>query len=80
MFVDDYIIFEKTSQNACNHINIILHEFCALYSNLENLQKSDVQISNNMQGVTKRRLGEDLSISISNIISKYLSCPLVQGR
>ena len=45
-----------------------------------NFQKSIIQISNNVQGTTKRRLGEALSIPTSNGISKYLGCPLVKGR
>ena len=28
----------------------------------------------------KRRLGEVLNIPISNSISKYLACPMIQGR
>ena len=28
----------------------------------------------------KRRLGEALNISMSNGISKYLGCPIIQGR
>ena len=35
-FADDYIIFEKTSQNASNNINGILQNFCALFGQLVN--------------------------------------------
>ena len=80
MFSDDCIIFEKASQNACDNINRILQKFCALFGQLVKFHKSVVQFSNNMQGVTKMRLRETLSIPISNGISKYLGCPLVQGR
>ena len=80
MFADDCIIFAKASQNACNNINRILQKFCALSGQLVNFRKSIIQISNNIQGTTKRRLGEALRIPTSNDISKYLGCPLVQGR
>ena len=80
MFAYDCIIFAKASQNACNNINRILKKFCALSGQLVNFRKSTIQISNNIQGTTKRRLGEALSIPTSNGISKYLGCPLVQGR
>ena len=80
MFADDYIIFAKASQNACNNINRILQKVFALSGQLVNFRKSLIQISNNIQGTTKRRLGEALSIPTSNDISKYLGCPLVQGR
>ena len=62
MFVNDCIIFAKTSRNAYNHINIILHKFYALFGQLVNLHKSAIQISNNMQWITKRRLKETPSI------------------
>ena len=45
-----------------------------------NFHKFAVQFSNNMQGTTKRRLGDALSIPLSNGISKYLGCPFIQGR
>ena len=77
MFADDYIIFAKASPKACIKV---LQDFCALFGQLVNLHKSSVQISNNVQGAMKRRLGEVLNISISNSISKYLGCPIIQGR
>ena len=80
MFTDDCIIFAKSSQNACNNINRILQKFYTLSSQLVNFHKSTIQISNNIQGTTKRRLREALSIPTSNGISKYLGCPLVQGK
>ena len=80
MFVDDCIIFAKASQNACNNINRILQKLWSLSGQLLNSHKSSIQISNNIQGTTKRRLGEALNIPTSNDISKYLGCPLVQGR
>ena len=49
-------------------------------SQLVNFHKSSIQISNNIQGATKRRLGEALSIPLSNGIRKYLGCPIIQGR
>ena len=45
-----------------------------------NLHKSLVQILNNVQGATKRGLGEVLNILISKSISKYLGCPIIKGR
>ena len=80
MFVDDCIIFAKASQNACSNVNRIVHNFCAMSSQLVNFHKFAVQISNNIQGAMKRRLGEALSIPLSNGISKYLGCPIIQGR
>ena len=80
MFADNCITFAKASQNACNNINRILQKFCALSGQLVNFHKSSIQISNNIQGTTKKRLGEVLSIPTSNGISKYLGCPSVQGR
>ena len=68
MFVDDCIIFAKASQNACNNINRILQNFCALSGQLVNFRKSIIQISNNIQGTTKRRLGE-----VSRLFS-HLTC------
>ena len=46
MFADDYIIFAKASQNACNNINRILQKFCALFGKLVNFHKSTIHISN----------------------------------
>ena len=80
MCADDYIIFAKASPKACININKVLQDFCALSGQLVNLHKSSVQISNNLQGAMKRRLGEVLNIYISNSISKYLGCPIIQGR
>ena len=80
MFADDCVMFAKASQNACNNINRILKKFCALFGQLVNFHKSTIQISKNIQGTTKRKLGEALSILTSNYISKYLGCLLVQGR
>ena len=63
MFANDCIIFAKASQNVRNNINRILHNFCALFGQLVNFHKPTVQISNNIQGATKRRL-EPLSIPL----------------
>ena len=79
MFSNDCIIFAKTSQKACSNINKILHNFCAMFGQLVNFRKSSVQFSNNIQGAMKRRLRESLNISMSNGISKYLDCPIIQG-
>ena len=57
MFANDCVIFAKASQNARNNINRILHNFCALFKQLVNFHKPTVQISNNIQEATKRRLG-----------------------
>ena len=80
MFADNCIIFAKASQNVYSNVNRILHNFCAMSSQLVNFHKSSIQISNNIQGATKRRLGEALSIPLSNGIRKYLGCPIIQGR
>ena len=77
MFADDWIIFSKVSPKACSNINKVLQDFCALSGQLVNLHKSSVQISNNVQGAMKRRLGEVLNIPISNSFSKYLCCPII---
>ena len=69
VFANDCIIFTKASQNACNNINRILQNFCALSGQLVNFHKSTIQISNNIQGTAKRRLEEALSIHTSNDIS-----------
>ena len=45
-----------------------------------NFHKSLVQISNNIEGAMKRRIREASNIPISNGISKYLGCPISQGR
>ena len=45
-----------------------------------NFHKSTVQLSNNIQVAMKRRLGEAFNIHISNGISKYLCCLIIQGR
>ena len=50
-----------------------------MFGQLINFHESLVQFSNYIQGAMKRRLGEVLSIPISNGISKYLGCPLIQG-
>ena len=76
MFVNDCIIFAKTSQKACFNINKILHNFCAL----SDFHKSSVQFLNNIQGAMKKRLGKALNISMSNGISKYRGSPIIQGR
>ena len=47
---------------------------------LENFHKFLVQISNNVQGAKKRRLGEVLNILISNSISKYLGYQIIQCK
>ena len=80
MLTDDSVIFAKASHNECNNINRNLHKFCVLSSQLVNFHKSVVQISNNIQRATKKRLGEALSILVFNWLSKYLSCPLIKGR
>ena len=80
MFVDDCIIFVKAFGEPCSNINKVLQGFCAMSGQLVNFHKSSVQISNNVQGAMKRGLGEALNISISNDISKYLGCPIIQGR
>lgn len=49
-------------------------------SQLVNFHKSMIQISNNIKGAKKRRLGEALNIPISNEISKHLGCLLVQVK
>ena len=80
MFVDDgCIIFANALQKACSNINRILHNFFIMLGQLVNFHESPVQFSNNMQGATKRRLGEALNIPRSNGISKYLGCPIIQG-
>ena len=48
-------------------------------SQLVNFHKFLVQFLNNIQGTMKRGL-ETLNITIFNGISKYLGCPLIQGR
>lgn len=80
MFVEDCIIFAKAPQNACSNINRILNNFYATSGQLVNFHKSLVQISSNIQGAIKSRLGEALSIPLFNDISKYLSCLIIQGR
>ena len=80
MFTDDCLIFVKATQNAYKNINRMLHKFFYLSGQLVNFQKSMVQISNNIQGTLKRKLGEVLNIPISNGISKFLGCPIIQGR
>ena len=80
MFADDCIIFTKDSLKACSNINKILHIFCAMSGQLVNFHKSSIQYSNNIQGAMKRRLGEALNISMSNGISKYIRCPIIQDR
>ena len=80
MFANDCIIFAKASQKACSNINKILHNFCVMFDQLVNFHKSSVQFSNNIQGAMKGSLGEALNISLSNCISKYLGCPIIQGR
>ena len=80
MLTDDSVIFAKASHNECNNINRNLHKFCVLSSQLVNFHKSVVQIYNNIQRATKKRLGEALSILVFNWLSKYLSCPLIKGR
>ena len=80
MFANDCIILAKASQKACSNINKILHIFYAMSGQLVNFRKSSVQFSNNIQGAMKRRLGKALNISMSNGISKYLGCPIIQGR
>ena len=52
MFADDYVIFAKASHIACNNINKILHNFCALTGQLVNFHKSAIQVSNNIQGAS----------------------------
>ena len=80
MFANNCIIFAKASQNAYSNVNKILYNFCVMSGQLVNFHKSLIQISNNIQGATKRRLGEALSIPLSNGISKYLGCPIIHGR
>ena len=80
MFAGDCIIFAKATPKACLSINKVLHNFCSMSGQLVNFHKSSVQISNNIQGAMKRRLREELNIPISNDISKYLGCPIFQGR
>ena len=65
---------------TCYNISIILHKFYAMSRQLVNFHQSSVQFSNNMHGATKRRLGEALNIHCSSGISKYLGCPIIQGR
>ena len=80
MFADDCIIFSKASNKVCSTINSILHDFCAMSSQLVNFHKSFIQISNNIQGASNRRIGEVINIPISNRINKYLRCPIFQGK
>ena len=80
MFADDCIIVAKASPKVCFNINKVLHDFCVMSDQLVNFYKFTVQISNNVQGAMKRILGEALNIHISNDISKYLSCPIIQSR
>ena len=80
MFADDCIIFAKVSQKSCSNINKILHNVCVMSGQLVNFHKFSVQFSNNIQGAMKRRLGETLNISMSNGITKYLGCQIIQGR
>ena len=61
-------------------MNIVLHDFCAMSGQLVNFHKFSVQFSNNVQGAMERRLGEALNINISNGISRYFGCPIIQGR
>ena len=56
MFAYDCVIFAKVSHNACNIINKIMQKIYALFGQLVNFHKSDVQISKNIKGSTKRRL------------------------
>ena len=65
---------------TCFNISRILHKFYAMSRQLVNFHQSSVQFLNNMHGATKRRLGEALNIQRSNGISKYLGCPIIQGR
>ena len=60
-------------------VNKILHNFCVMSGQLVNSHKSLVQFLNNIQGAMKRRLVEALNISMSNGISKYLGCQIIQG-
>ena len=80
MFADDCIIFSKATPKACSSLNKVLHEYCAMFGQLVNFRKSSIQISNNIQTATKRRLGEALNILLSNDIRKYLRSLIIQDR
>ena len=57
-----------------------MHDFCAMSGQLVNFHKFFIQMSNNIQGAAKRRIGEVLNIPISNRINKHLGFPIFQGR
>lgn len=74
MFVDDCIIFCRTTTSAARNITQLLDHYCTASGQLVNYDKSRIQFSKSMLNTDKKEISHNLQILITNTIGTYLGC------
>jgi len=80
LFVDDCLLFCKTTTTSSKHLKSILDKFRANSGQLINYHKSTLTFSSNATTHQKNIVTSIFHIPHRASLGKYLGCPIFQGR